>query len=235
MPRNLGRFGFEGNEIVGGNRPVIFDWYSLVIAPLFGFLLLAYYMTFKDIAPSFAQAAQIGALFGAIGMIMTVTTSLVAPDVVGRLEWARPTRGLQQYENAGLTLGILFGFSLVLQILILAVGKAQSVVTAPTSPWDTLFFYEAMAIMEEYFFRGFVFRAIRGLWRGNWIAGMIISSFAFGLYHFVVYQGDLFQMLAAGIGGAIYCVALQYSGRLSFSMALHQSQNFVASLRYFLP
>lgn len=205
--------------------PLVLDAYSLMIATPIAFALLVYYSTFKDLAPALAQAAYIIALIGVIGWLMTIALYLFARQIVGDITFAMGRMNVTYYENSIVTIGVLSAISLTLQLMVLYFGRAQSGVVAPTSWVDTLLFYQAAAIMEEPFFRFFLFRALRGLSQ-NWIIALMIQAAIFGGYHEAVYGGNPIYMTAAVIGGIVYAVNLQLTGRASFSFALHQLQNF---------
>lgn len=78
-------------------------------------------------------------------------------------------------------------------------------------------------LAEEVFFRGLLYRWLRGRW-GIWI-GVIVSSLIFGLLH-----GEISIVVATAFLGAIMALVYEYSGSLWMPLMIHAVNNGVKIL-----
>ena len=80
-------------------------------------------------------------------------------------------------------------------------------------------------MMEEIFFRGFIFGGLRGRW-GSVLAALA-SGFLFGLAH-IGNPGTLYVIVPIGLVGALFAWGYLYSGSLFPGMVAHFLFNFVS-------
>ena len=69
--------------------------------------------------------------------------------------------------------------------------------------YDFVYFIFAIALVEEFVFRGFFYKKLETLF-GSAVGAIIGSSVLFGLCHFL--GGNIVQILGTGIIGAIFCI-----------------------------
>ena len=69
--------------------------------------------------------------------------------------------------------------------------------------YDFVYSIFAIALVEEFVFRGFFYKKLETLF-GSTIGAIIGSSILFGLFHFL--GGTMVQILLTGIIGAIFCI-----------------------------
>ncbi len=78
-------------------------------------------------------------------------------------------------------------------------------------------------LAEEVFFRGLLYRWLRGRW-GIWV-GVIVSSLIFGLLH-----GEISIVVATAFLGAMMALVYEYSGSLWMPLMIHVANNGVKIL-----
>lgn len=69
--------------------------------------------------------------------------------------------------------------------------------------YDFVYFIFAIALVEEFLFRGFFYKKLETLF-GSTVGAIIGSSVLFGLFHFL--GGNIEQILFSSIIGAIFCI-----------------------------
>ena len=69
--------------------------------------------------------------------------------------------------------------------------------------YDFIYFIVAIGFVEEFVFRGFLYKKIETLF-GSSVYVIVGSSVLFGLFHFL--SGNIVQLLATGIIGAVFCI-----------------------------
>lgn len=69
--------------------------------------------------------------------------------------------------------------------------------------YDFVYFIFAIALVEEFVFRGFFYKKFETL-LGSAVGAIVGSSVLFGLFHF--FGGNIVQILLTGIIGAIFCI-----------------------------
>ena len=69
--------------------------------------------------------------------------------------------------------------------------------------YDFVYFIFAIALVEEFVFRGFFYKKLETLF-GSTVGAIIGSSVLFGLFHFL--GGNIVQILFSSIIGAIFCI-----------------------------
>ena len=67
---------------------------------------------------------------------------------------------------------------------------------------EFIYFVFSVAFIEEFVFRGFIFRRLKNI-TGNDVISLIVSSVLFGLLH--VFQGNFIQVIITSLLGAFWC------------------------------
>lgn len=223
------RYGFKARDQLHPEviNEMILDPYSLIMVA-FSTIVLIYYVTYINLFPTVAVSALAGLVIGAMGLILGFMIGVLNPKVFGQTRLDMFTPSVRGTETLALVVILLGLTSFGLQVLV-KVAAPQAVINAPTTPFDRFLYLQAMAVMEEVFFRYFLFRFFRGALFKNWILGAIVTSSIFGfVYHQVVYGFNIPLMFMAFIGSMLYCFAGQLTRRLSVSQMLHQGQNLVS-------
>ncbi len=106
----------------------------------------------------------------------------------------------------GSILGI--SMSLIFTVLPILLGFKDMVgSTSYTQTWQ--FCYEfvymifGIALVEEFFFRGFLFERVLNVSKSNWTA-IIVSSCIFGLSH--IFNGSIIQVFTTALIGVMFCI-----------------------------
>ena len=106
-------------------------------------------------------------------------------------------------------LGIALCMSFVFTVIPHLAGKSDWVNNQKQYQYMWQFVYDfvncifAIALVEEFVFRGFFYKKLETLF-GSAIGAIIGSSVLFGLFHFL--GGNIVQILLNGIIGAIFCI-----------------------------
>ncbi len=69
--------------------------------------------------------------------------------------------------------------------------------------YDFVYFIVAVALVEEFIFRGFLFKKIEAL-SGSSLCAILGSSILFGLFHFL--SGNIVQLIVTGVLGFLFCI-----------------------------
>ncbi len=80
-------------------------------------------------------------------------------------------------------------------------------------------------VMEEIFFRGFIFGGLRGRW--GTVPAALAAGFLFGLAH-LGNPGTIYVLVPIGLVGAMFALGYAYSGSLLPSMMAHFLFNLVS-------
>jgi membrane protease YdiL (CAAX protease family) len=80
-------------------------------------------------------------------------------------------------------------------------------------------------IMEEIFFRGFIFGGLRGRW--GTLPAALAAGFLFGLAH-LGNPGTIYVFVPIGLVGAVFALGYAYSGSLLSAMVAHFLFNLVS-------
>ena len=67
---------------------------------------------------------------------------------------------------------------------------------------EFIYFVFSVAFVEEFVFRGFIFRRLKNI-TGNNVISLIVSSVLFGLLH--VFHGNIIQVIITSLLGAFWC------------------------------
>lgn len=140
---------------------------------------------------------------------------------------------------AHLSIGILIGvFSVVLVLLI---GKTTGIISVsaflPISRSVLLlpfaFKMLLVAILEETFFRGYLFTNLYDGFKSKNISkkkalliSLIISSVLFGLVHFNNNNATILSIIFLSINGIVWCIPFILTKNLGLSIGLHTAWNF---------
>ena len=107
-------------------------------------------------------------------------------------------------------IGVMLGIAmcLIFTIVPILLGYKDMVSsTRYTEIWQFAyqFLYSifAVALVEEIFFRGYLFKKLLDIKNTKWFA-IIISSIIFGLFH--IFQGNIIQLFVASILGILFCL-----------------------------
>jgi membrane protease YdiL (CAAX protease family) len=110
-----------------------------------------------------------------------------------------------------LVVGVLIAavMSAVLTVLpILAGLKSMVGATSYTQPWQFgyqfVYMIFGVALAEEFFYRGFLFRKLMDVRSSKWFA-IIVSSVIFGISH-IFNSGNIIQVITTSILGVLFCV-----------------------------
>lgn len=111
---------------------------------------------------------------------------------------------------AQVCIGIIISLVMALCFTILPIllgFKDMVGVSQYTKPWQFLYQFlymtVAVALVEEVFFRGFLFTRLLGIKNSKWFA-IIVSSIVFGFSHII--SGSLIQSFVAVFLGILFCV-----------------------------
>ncbi|MGN0423970.1 MAG: lysostaphin resistance A-like protein [Acetatifactor sp.] len=113
--------------------------------------------------------------------------------------------GCQVLIGLGLALGMSFVFTVIPHLA----GKSDWVNNQHRYQYMWQFLYDfsyyifTIALVEEFVFRGFFYTKLKTLF-GSSTSAIIGSSLLFGLFHFL--GGNIAQLIATGIIGAILCI-----------------------------
>ncbi|MFT4048575.1 MAG: type II CAAX endopeptidase family protein [Solirubrobacterales bacterium] len=134
---------------------------------------------------------------------------------------------------------VLFAYFLMLAIynaiVNLAPDDAPDKLGAGDSNTHMLFFALLVAVLapiaEEFFFRGFVFRALRNAM--GVVAAAIVSGLLFGAMHIDSTSTDrLLQVIPLAVLGVSFALLYNWSGTLYAPIALHATNNAIAVAAY---
>jgi len=126
-------------------------------------------------------------------------------DVIGWPAWPRVWRELTVGAGLGIVVRIASGIVATLVVLVLRNTSDEPVdlpaqISTDLTGWGLVIFaiYAVIAapVLEEFVFRGLLFRSIAD--RGGFWAGAVVSAVAFGAFHLLT-PGDGLDVLALGI------------------------------------
>lgn len=177
-----------------------------------------------------AVIAEFGVLLGIIWFQQTVLMSfpLAARAVlVIALQWLLlivPAVLMRKYKISFIDIGFTkehIGIQLIVGVLIAAVMSLALTVlpilaglkymvgaTLYTQPWQFCYQFVYMifgvALAEEFFYRGFLFRKLLDINSSKWFA-IIVSSILFGISH-IFNSGNIIQAVTTSMLGVLFCV-----------------------------
>ena len=209
-------------------------WFGLGLAGLAVAGLIVYVILHRDF--------DLGLLVS-LGELTMLLPIVVIVFLRHRLGWG--ALGLRRFPYwallAGVGLMFLVGlvnivYGLVLTLFGLQVqASLQELIDQLKSPWWFLVGGALVApIVEEIFFRGFVFAGFRR--RYGWVRAAVFSSILFALVH-----GELTALPPIFLLGLLFAVLYEYSGAIWTGMILHVANNALSlalvyiALRYNLP
>ncbi|MGI5898368.1 MAG: CPBP family intramembrane glutamic endopeptidase [Christensenellales bacterium] len=125
---------------------------------------------------------------------------------------------------------IACAMSLVLTALPILLGLGHMVgSTNYTRPWQFAYQFVYMtagvALAEEFFYRGFLFKRLLDIKNTRWFA-IILSSLIFGMSH--IFSGGIFQVIGTSFIGLVFCLCREKikgctTLSLIFAHGLHNS------------
>ena len=106
----------------------------------------------------------------------------------------------------GLTLGV--SMCLIFTVVPILLGYKDMVSsTRYTEAWQFVYQFSysifGVALVEEIFFRGYIFLKLLDIKNSKWFA-VIVSSIIFGLFH--IFQGNIIQVFVTMALGVIFCL-----------------------------
>lgn len=207
--------------------------FQLTIAVFLQFcVLLAIVLFQQKIMMSFPKAVR------AVLMIVIQWMLLIVPLVfmhksnekLGDIGFSKSNIGAQVLTGVL----IAFAMSLVFTVLPILAGLRDMVGSSSyTQVWQ--FFYQfaymilAVALVEEIFFRGFVFKRLMDIKPSKWFV-IIASSIIFGVSH--ILGGNIIQVISTSILGVFFCICrdkLKNCSTLSLIIA-HGTHNALITL-----
>ena len=137
-----------------------------------------------------------------------------------------------------LFIGLLIGFFSV--VLILLIGESTGIISVTKVKWalniSILLFALKMlfvGILEETFFRGYLFTTIYDGARSGKTAnkqalltGLLISSLIFGFAHVSTSNASFFSTLFLSVNGMVWCIPFILTKNLGMPIGLHTAWNF---------
>ncbi|MET0614169.1 MAG: type II CAAX endopeptidase family protein [Thermoleophilaceae bacterium] len=229
----------ERPELPEGAAPRWPAWYAGVgflvalIATLIvvGIVAAATGATTDDSDPTFTIVATFlqGLIFIGTAVMFASFTRKPKPEHFG----LRPTRF---WPAAGwATLGMLSFYALVALYSVIVQPDAQQTVAQDLGADQGTFGMIAAGFMvicvapfaEEFFFRGFFYRALRSRW--SVLAAAAIDGLLFGVIHYDFSGADALLILPPlGILGFIFCLVYERTGSIYPTIAMHALNNAIA-------
>jgi membrane protease YdiL (CAAX protease family) len=229
----------ERPELPEGAAPRWPAWYAGVgflvalIATLIvvGIVAAATGATTDDSDPTFTIVATFlqGLIFIGTAVMFASFTRKPKPEHFG----LRPTRF---WPAAGwATLGMLSFYALVALYSVIVQPDAQQTVAQDLGADQGTFGMIAAGFMvicvapfaEEFFFRGFFYRALRSRW--SVLGAAAIDGLLFGVIHYDFSGADALLILPPlGILGFIFCLVYERTGSIYPTIAMHALNNAIA-------
>ena len=229
----------ERPELPEGAAPRWPAWYAGVgflvalIATLIvvGIVAAATGATTDDSDPTFTIVATFlqGLIFIGTAVMFASFTRKPKPEHFG----LRPTRF---WPAAGwATLGMLTFYALVALYSVIVQPDAQQTVAQDLGADQGTFGMIAAGFMvicvapfaEEFFFRGFFYRALRSRW--SVLGAAAIDGLLFGVIHYDFSGADALLILPPlGILGFIFCLVYERTGSIYPTIAMHALNNAIA-------
>ena len=138
-----------------------------------------------------------------------------------------------------LVVGLIIGFCSV--VLMLLIGKSTGILSVSgfaaisTPHLIGLFAFKMflVGIIEETFFRGYLYTSLHAVFKSNKTANkqailisLVLSSILFGLAHFNNNNTSIFSFAALTINGIVWCIPFIITKNLGLSIGLHTAWNF---------
>jgi len=124
-----------------------------------------------------------------------------------------------------LVIGLAFGAILV--------GQKQSIsIMQVSGVWAFAFVVFLAPVIEEWFFRWMMFPSFRQMFisqnfRYASIIALIASSFAFGAFHYYLYNQNILAMTSAVVLGILYVIGNYTLKSSTFSVGAHMANNYI--------
>ncbi len=140
-------------------------------------------------------------------------------------------------------IGILIGvFSVILLVLIgkiTGILKISDFLSIPKLSVVLLFAFKMflVSILEETFFRGYLFTTLYGGFTSEktsekkvFLFSLFLSSVLFGLAHFGNHNASILSIAFLTINGMVWCIPFAITKNLGLSIGLHFAWNFTQTL-----
>ena len=173
---------------------------------------------------------SVGVIFSAwVGSLVIAATVLLRKDISLKEYFAIKNLPLKTYVR-WLAIGLLFligwqGVSMVWEPPD-SEWMAKSYQTAKYLPLFWFAMVIAAPVIEELFFRGFLFEGLRDSWMGS-IGAILVTSIAWAAIHI---QYEIFQMVIIGTLGILLGIAKVKTRSLYIPIAMHSFNNFIATV-----
>lgn len=136
--------------------------------------------------------------------IAPVVLVIVGREKLSDLGFEKSKIGLQILIGTGL--GLLMSLVLTLVPHLLGLGEyvnsGKEYIYVWQYIWEFLYCILGVGLVEEFAFRGFIFKRFKNLFGKDFLA-VICSSALFGLFH--IFGGSLIQIVLTGLIGALFC------------------------------
>ncbi len=139
-----------------------------------------------------------------------------------------------------LLVGLLIGALSV--IILLMIGKTTKILSVSTvtanSDFSSILFFGAtmflVAILEETFFRGYLFTNFKDAFKSEKLTcnqtssiALFLSSLCFGLAHFGNNGASFISIAALTLNGIVWCIPFIMTKNLGLSIGMHTAWNFM--------
>ncbi|MFL0248036.1 CPBP family intramembrane glutamic endopeptidase [Candidatus Clostridium stratigraminis] len=180
---------------------------TLAIATVFQFVILYGVILFnQNILMNFTLVERMLLMFSTqwIFLIIPVLFMLKNKEKLKDIGFTRINISIQILSGIGIAIAMCLIFTV---IPILCGLKDMVSSTHYTKAWQFIFefFYSifGVALAEEFFFRGYMFKKLMDIKNSKWFA-IIISSIVFGLFH--IFQGNIIQVFTTMVLGVMFCL-----------------------------
>lgn len=189
--------------MIGLKRSVIIAIASVLLefCVLFGIILFQ-----QNILMSFPLAARAVLMIALQWLLLIVPFVLMKKEneMLSDLGFSTSKIGLQILTGVFVALAM----SLVLTVLPIIAGFKHMVGSnSYTQLWQFCFQFVYMifgvALVEEFFYRGFLFKKLLDIRHSRWFA-IALSSAVFGMSH--IFSGNIIQVINTSILGIIFCI-----------------------------
>jgi membrane protease YdiL (CAAX protease family) len=136
--------------------------------------------------------------------IAPVVLVIASREKLSDLGFSKEKAGLQIIIGIGL--GFLMSVVLTLVPHLLGLGayvnSGKDYIYVWQYAWEFLYCILGVGLVEEFAFRGFIYKRFKNLFGKDFLA-VICSSVLFGLFH--IFGGNLLQIVLTGLIGALFC------------------------------
>jgi membrane protease YdiL (CAAX protease family) len=222
--------------------------FSAIIAAAFLFaqllVVVPAFIVYKDKAPQ-ADIEQLGEMVSSSGLVMSIGFIVALPVVVGLsvlFSYLRKGITVRQYlgihsvtfKQIGIWLGAIVLFSIVEDVFYTLVGapivhlsSIQMYETVIFPPLLFFVFIVCAPIVEECFYRGFLFKGLLHSWMGP-VGATLSTALMWAMIHT---QYEWYGIVMIFIGGILLGIARIRTGSIVMPMLMHCIMNIIASVQ----